>query len=177
MRSPLVGTVQFSDLSRGKHAQAKPPILRNQSQSKRRQRQTEWSCASEFSHPISSAAKCGSSSRLMGSGMPDYGFGRCDGHHEMVVFRVRKSVRAEDQQSKRLRSAAIVPNCGHYVAYARPPGRVHRAVPSYQNRQAAFWQPMAARDQARRLPHHCFVQKLLVESGCRMSQRWDDFCS
>src|SRR6516165_6506716 len=48
LRSPLVGTVQFSDLSRGKHAQAKPPILRNQSQSKRRQRQTEWSCASEF---------------------------------------------------------------------------------------------------------------------------------
>jgi len=21
-----------------------------------------------------------------GSGMPDYGFGRCDGHHEMVDF-------------------------------------------------------------------------------------------
>jgi ATP-dependent DNA ligase len=26
-----------------------------------------------------------------------------------------------------LRCAAIVPNHGHYVAYARPPGRVHRA--------------------------------------------------
>ena len=90
LRSPLVGAVQFSDLSRGKHAQAKPPILRNQSQSKRRQRQTEWFCASEFSHPISSAAKCGSSSCLMGSGMPDYGFGRCDGHHETVDFRLRK---------------------------------------------------------------------------------------
>jgi hypothetical protein len=26
----------------------------------------------------------------MGSGMPDYGFGRCDGHHEMIDFRLRK---------------------------------------------------------------------------------------
>jgi hypothetical protein len=26
----------------------------------------------------------------MGSGMPDNGFGRCDGHHEMVDFRLRK---------------------------------------------------------------------------------------
>jgi len=23
--------------------------------------------------------------------MPDYGFGRCDGHHEMVDFRLRKN--------------------------------------------------------------------------------------
>jgi hypothetical protein len=26
----------------------------------------------------------------MESDMPDYGFGRCDGHHEMVDFRLRK---------------------------------------------------------------------------------------
>jgi len=25
-----------------------------------------------------------------GSGMPDYGFGRCDGHHEMVDFGLRE---------------------------------------------------------------------------------------
>src|SRR5262249_36128588 len=29
--------------------------------------------------------------------------------------------------------AAMVPKYGHYVAYARPPGQVHRAVPPYQN--------------------------------------------
>ena len=44
---------------------------------------------------------------------------------------------------------------GHYVAYAHSPGRVHRAVPPDQNRHTAFGRPMAARDQARRLPHHC----------------------
>jgi len=27
----------------------------------------------------------------MGSGMPDYGFSRCDGHHEMVDFRLEKN--------------------------------------------------------------------------------------
>ena len=27
---------------------------------------------------------------LMGSGMPDYGFARCDRHHETVDFRLRK---------------------------------------------------------------------------------------
>jgi hypothetical protein len=26
----------------------------------------------------------------MESGMPDYGFGHCDGHHEMVDFMLRK---------------------------------------------------------------------------------------
>jgi hypothetical protein len=30
---------------------------------------------------------------LMGSDMPDSGFGRCDGHHEMVDFRLRKMPR------------------------------------------------------------------------------------
>jgi hypothetical protein len=26
------------------------------------------------------------------SGIPDYGFGRCDGHHEMVDLRLRKNL-------------------------------------------------------------------------------------
>src|SRR5262249_3550937 len=39
-----------------------------------------------------------------------------------------KSVPAKDQQSKRSRSAAIVPSYQHYVT-AYSPGRVHRAVP------------------------------------------------
>ena len=65
-----------------------------------------------------------------GSSVPDYGFGRGDGHHETVDFRLRKSVSAEDQQSKRLRYAAIVSNYGHYVACMHP----HRAVPSNQTR-------------------------------------------
>jgi len=30
----------------------------------------------------------------MGSDMPDYGFGRCDGHHEMVDFSRRKKPRS-----------------------------------------------------------------------------------
>jgi hypothetical protein len=30
----------------------------------------------------------------MGRGMPGYGFGRCDGHHEMVDFRLRKGLLA-----------------------------------------------------------------------------------
>jgi hypothetical protein len=34
---------------------------------------------------------CGSSSRSMESDMPDYGFGRCDGHHKMIDFRLEKS--------------------------------------------------------------------------------------
>jgi hypothetical protein len=33
----------------------------------------------------------GSSSRSMESGMPDCGFGRCDGHHKMIDFRLEKS--------------------------------------------------------------------------------------
>jgi hypothetical protein len=43
------------------------------------------------------------------------------------------------------------PNYGHYVAYARPPGRVYCAVPSDKDRQVALRRPMAARDQARRI--------------------------
>jgi hypothetical protein len=38
--------------------------------------------------PISSAA----TSRLIGSGMPDYSLGRCDGHHEMVDFGLRRAM-------------------------------------------------------------------------------------
>jgi hypothetical protein len=64
--------------------------------------------------------------------MPDYRFGRCDGHHETVDFRLRKSVPATHQQSKRLRRAAIVFNYRHYVA-AYPPGRVHCAVRPNKN--------------------------------------------
>jgi hypothetical protein len=30
---------------------------------------------------------------LMGSDMPDSGFGRCDGHHQMVDFQLRKMPR------------------------------------------------------------------------------------
>jgi len=33
------------------------------------------------------------SRRSMESGMPDCGFGRCDGHHKMVVFRLGKKKR------------------------------------------------------------------------------------
>jgi hypothetical protein len=65
--------------------------------------------------------------------MPDYRFGRCDGHHKTVDLRLRKSVPATHQQSKGLRCATIVPTCGHYVA-SYPPGRIHRAVPPNQNR-------------------------------------------
>jgi hypothetical protein len=40
---------------------------------------------------VSRPDRCGSSSRLMGCGMPDYGFGRCDGHHKMIDFRLKKA--------------------------------------------------------------------------------------
>src|SRR5262249_32625055 len=56
---------------------------------------------------------------------------------------------------KRIKWGAKGPNYRHYVAYAYPPGGVHRAVPRNQNRQAALRRPMAARNQARWLPHHC----------------------
>ncbi len=35
------------------------------------------------------------------------------------------------------------PNYGHYVAYARPPARLHRAVPSHKDRQVALRRPVA----------------------------------
>ena len=41
--------------------------------------------------PCQPSRRCGSSSRLMGCGMPDYGFGRCDGHHKMIDFRLKKA--------------------------------------------------------------------------------------
>jgi hypothetical protein len=39
----------------------------------------------------------------------------------------------------------------HVAAYL--PGRVHRAVPSHKDRQVALRRSVAARNQARRLPH------------------------
>jgi hypothetical protein len=30
----------------------------------------------------------------MGRGMPDYGFSRCDSHHEMIDFQAQKKPRA-----------------------------------------------------------------------------------
>src|SRR5262249_37211748 len=56
----------------------------------------------------------------------------------------------ETRNEKRLRNAAIAFSYRHYVA-AYSPSRVHRAVPSNQNRQAAFRPPMAPRNQAWRL--------------------------
>jgi hypothetical protein len=37
-------------------------------------------------------AHLSSPSRLIGGGMPDYRLGRCDGHHEMADFGLRKKV-------------------------------------------------------------------------------------
>jgi hypothetical protein len=65
---------------------------------------------------FSSTATFGSSSRLMGSDMPDFGFGRCDGHHERSISGSEKSVPAKHQQSKRLRCAAIAFSYRRYVA-------------------------------------------------------------
>src|SRR5262249_61193089 len=84
-----------------------------------------------------------------------------------------KSVPAKDHQSKRLRCVAIVPSYGNYVAYAYLAGRVHRAVPSNQNRQTALRQPMAARDQARWLPHHCSQERRAGEALQPPRQRPD----
>jgi hypothetical protein len=41
----------------------------------------------------------------------------------------------EMRNQKRLRRAAIAFAYGHYVAYAHPPGRVHRAVPGLRARE------------------------------------------
>jgi hypothetical protein len=49
------------------------------------------------------------------------------------------------------------------TAAAYPPGRVHRAVPSHKDRQLALRQPMAARDQARRI---------FASSHARMATAW-----
>jgi hypothetical protein len=49
-----------------------------------------------------------------------------------------KSVPAKDQQSKRLRCAAIVPNYGHYVAYAAlPPGFIAPCLPTKTDKLAS----------------------------------------
>ena len=42
-------------------------------------------------HNKSAPKRCGSSSRSMESGLPDCGFGRCDGHHKMIDFRLEKN--------------------------------------------------------------------------------------
>jgi hypothetical protein len=40
------------------------------------------------------SAQNGDSSHLTGSNMPGRGFGRCDGHHEMVDLKLRKKPRS-----------------------------------------------------------------------------------
>jgi len=37
----------------------------------------------------------------MGRGMPDYGFGRCDGHHKTVDFRLRKIGARQHRETKK----------------------------------------------------------------------------
>jgi hypothetical protein len=54
----------------------------------------------------------------MGSDMPDYAFGRCDGHHEMFDFRLRS------------RNAAIAFNYRHYVAGTHPAGFIAPCLPT-----------------------------------------------
>jgi hypothetical protein len=41
------------------------------------------------------------SSRSMEGGMPDCGLGRCDGHHEMIDFRLEKKQRANPKPTTR----------------------------------------------------------------------------
>jgi hypothetical protein len=60
----------------------------------------------------------------MESGMPDYGFGRCDGHHKMIDFRLEKKHRLA------LVSPAAVHQAGRGV-YAI------RALPS--GIRSSFW--------------------------------------
>jgi hypothetical protein len=55
---------------------------------------------------------------------------------------------------KGLRHAVIAFSYRHYVA-AYPTGRVHCAVPSDKNHNTALRRPMAARNKARWVPHHC----------------------
>jgi bifunctional non-homologous end joining protein LigD len=54
----------------------------------------------------------------MGSDMTDYGFGRCDGHHEMFDFRLR------------LRNAAIAFNSRHYLQRTLPAGFIAPCLPT-----------------------------------------------
>ena len=58
---------------------------------------------------------------------------------------------------KRIEMRGYNPNYGHYVAYARPPRRIHRAVPSHKDRQVALRRLVAARNQARRIPRAALV--------------------
>src|SRR5262245_28596510 len=58
----------------------------------RRRRSQHRRCRNRAKYTTYEPSKrCGSSSRSMESGMPDCGFGRCDGHHKMIDFRLEKS--------------------------------------------------------------------------------------
>src|SRR6516225_2311051 len=48
---------------------------------------------------------------------------------------------------KRIEMRGYSPNYGHHVAYARPPGRLHRAVPSHKDRQVALRRPVAVAEE------------------------------
>src|SRR5262245_4878852 len=50
--------------------------------------------------------RCGSSSRSMLSGMPDRGFGRCDGHHKMIDFRLEKKATERPRRGFRFAGSA-----------------------------------------------------------------------
>ena len=67
---------------------ASPSAGRGVRRQRRHQRQRRY--RAKYT-PCQPSRRCGSSSRLMGCGMPDYGFGRCDGHHKMIDFRLEKS--------------------------------------------------------------------------------------
>src|SRR5262249_33011736 len=58
--------------------------------------------------------------------MPDHRLGRCDGHHEMIDFRLRIPLRAYSSGRVAITRAQFY-LFAHVAAY--PPGRVHRAVP------------------------------------------------
>jgi hypothetical protein len=54
--------------------------------------------------------------------MPDYGFGRCDGHHEMVDLRLRKigaRRRRRRSASKKIEMRGSFGLARHHVAVAR----------------------------------------------------------
>jgi ATP-dependent DNA ligase len=57
----------------------------------------------------------------MGRGMPDYGVGRCDGHHEMIDFRLRK---------KGLRHAVIAFSYRHMLQRSLPTGFIAPCLPT-----------------------------------------------
>src|SRR5262249_54559866 len=50
---------------------------------------------------------------LSRNAMPDYGFGRCDGHHEMVDFRLRKMTRGR-KKAQDVPGLQVVSNKGEW---------------------------------------------------------------